>query len=77
MKHSDELALDDHRHSKQRRDSLLAQNRIQDVGMIHVRDEDRHALGRDAPGEALSQRNPHAAFDLLLDSFGGACHELL
>jgi len=45
--------------------------------MIHVRDEDRHALGRDAPGEALSQRNPHAAFDLLLDSFGGACHELL
>ena len=44
--------------------------------MVDVGDEDRHALGGDATGEALPDRNPHALLDLLLDALGGAGHQL-
>ena len=44
--------------------------------MIDVGDEDRDALGGDPAGEALADRNPHAALDLLLDPLGGARDEL-
>ncbi len=76
MKHSDQIALDDQRYSEQRGDPLLTQNRIEDVGVVHVGDEDRDALGRNPAGEALADRNPHALLDLFFDSLRGACDEL-
>ena len=77
VEHADQLALDDQRDPEQRLDALLAQDRIEDVGVVDVGDEDRDALGRDPAGEALAERNPHAALDLLLDPLGGAGDELL
>ena len=77
VKHADQFALDDQRDAQQRRDSFLAQDRIQDIGVIDVGDEDRDALGRNATGEALAQREPHALLDLLLDPIGGARDELI
>ena len=64
-------------HAEQRADPLLAQDRVEDVGVIDVGDEDRDALGRDPAGEAPADRDPHAALDLLLDPLGRARDELL
>ena len=77
MEHPDQLALDDQRHAEQRHDALLAQDRIEDVGVVDVGDEDRDAFGRDPAREPAAERDPDAALDLLLDPIGGAGDELL
>ena len=45
--------------------------------MVDVGDVDRPAARGDAAGEAPSDRDPHAALDLLLEALGGACDQLL
>ena len=76
VQHADDVALDEQRHPAERLDSLLAQDRVEDVGMVDVVQDDGPARGRDATGETLPQRDPDPAFDLLLDADGGARHEL-
>ena len=77
MEHADQVTLDDQRHAEQRADPLLAQDRIHDVGVVDVGDEDRHALGRDPSREPSSDRDPHALLDLFLDPVRGARDQLL
>ena len=45
--------------------------------MVDVGDVDRPAARGDAAREAPSDRDPHAALDLLLEALGGARDELL
>jgi hypothetical protein len=77
VKDADQAALDDQGHPEQRANALFAENRIEDVGMVDVGDEDRYALGRDSSRESLTDGDPDSALDLLLDALGGAGHQLL
>ncbi len=77
VEHPDQLPLDDQRRPEQRADPLLAQDRVEDVRVIDVGDEDRDALVGDPAGEALADRDPHALLDLLLDPVRRARHELI
>ena len=43
--------------------------------LLDVLDPDRLARGRDAPGEALADRDADPALDLLLETLGGARHQ--
>lgn len=63
---ADELPGVDERHAQQRDDALFAQERVQDVGVVHVGDEHGTADRRDAPGEPAADRDLHPALDLLL-----------
>jgi hypothetical protein len=69
---ADDAALDDQRDAEQGLDALLAQDRVEDVGVVDVVDRDRALLGGDAAGEAAAERDLHALFDLLLDPLGRA-----
>ena len=55
------------RHAEERLDPLLAQDRVQHVGVVDVLDHDRRPLGGDAAGEAAADRDANAGLDLLLD----------
>ena len=77
VQHAEDGALDEQRHAEQRADALLAQDRVEDVGVVDVGDVDRPAPGRDAAREARADRDPDAALDLLLEALGGARDELL
>jgi hypothetical protein len=55
-----------------RLDALLAQDRVEDVGVVDVVDRDRALLGGDAAGEAAAERDLDALLDLLLDALGRA-----
>ena len=72
VQHADDAALHEQRDAEQRLDALLAQDRVEDVGVVDVGDGDRAALGGDAPGEAAADRDADALLDLLLDALGGA-----
>ena len=69
--------LDEQRHAEQRLDALLAQDRVEDVGVVDVGEDDRPALGRDPAGEAAAERDPDALLDLLLDPSRRAGDELV
>ena len=49
--HADRLAGDEQRHAEHRLDSLLAQDRVEHVGVLDVGEDHRLALGRDPAGE--------------------------
>ena len=49
---AEDPALDQERDAEQRPDALLAQDRVEDVGVVDVGDEDRAPLGGDPAGEA-------------------------
>ena len=72
MQDADDAALDEQGDAEQGLDALLAQDRVEDVGVVDVGDGDGAALGGDAPGEAAPERDAHAALDLFLDALGGA-----
>ena len=72
---AEHAALDEQRDAEQRADALLAQDRVDDLVVVEVEDRDRPALGGDAAGEALADRDAHALLDLLLDALGGASDE--
>ena len=67
VQHADDLALDQQRHAEQRADPALAQDRVEDVGVVDVLDQDRPPLGRDPAREPAPDRDPDALLDLLLD----------
>ncbi len=67
MQHPQHPILRQQRNPQQRADPLLAQDRIQDVGMIDIVDPDRPPLSRDPPREPLADRDLHPPLDLLLD----------
>jgi hypothetical protein len=73
---SDHVAVRDQRYAREGLDPLLSQDRIEDVAVVDVVEDDGSAMGRDAAGEALPEWDAHAALDLLLDSFRRARHEL-
>ncbi len=77
MEHPDQIALDNQRHAKQRADPLFVQDRVQDVGVIDFRDEDRDTLGSDPAGKPLPDRDPDALLDFFLDPLGGPRDQLL
>ena len=64
---ADRLVPDEERDAAQRADALLAQDRVEDVGMGEVIEDDRPLQGGDAAGEAPAERDADAALDLLLD----------
>ena len=65
-------AFDDQGDAEQGLDALLAQDRVEDVGVVDVGDGDGAALGGDAAREAAAEGDAHALFDFLLDALGGA-----
>ena len=65
------------RHAEQRLDPLLAQDRVEDVGVVDVGEDHRPPLGGDPAREALADRDPDALLDLLLDPDRGARDELV
>ena len=65
-------AFDHERDAEQRADALLAQDRVQDIGVVDVRDLDRAPLGDDAAREAAAHGQPRALVELLLEPLGGA-----
>ena len=69
---ADDAALDEEGDAEQRLDALLAQDRVEDVGVVDVGDGDGAAFGGDAAGEAAAERDAHALLDLFLDALGGA-----
>jgi hypothetical protein len=77
MQDADQIPLDDHRDAEQRADAFLAQDWVQDVGVIHVGDVDRHALGRDSAREPLPDGDPDTLLDLLLNALGRPGNQLL
>ncbi len=70
---AEDAAFDQQRDAEQRADALLAQDRVEDVGVVDVVDRDRAALCGDAAGEALADGDHDAALDLFLDPLCGAC----
>ena len=77
MEHANQLTLDDQGDAEQRSDSLLAEDRVEDVRMVDVLDEDRDAFGGDPSGESFPDRDPDPLLDLLLDSLRCARDQLL
>ena len=73
---ADDAAPDDERDAEEAADPLLAQDRVEDVGMVDVGDDDRAPLGGHAAGEAAADGDADALLDLLLDPLrrAGAQH---
>ena len=70
------IASRDERRAEQRLDALLAQDRVQHIGVVDVREHDRALLGGDAAGKAAADGNPHALLDLFLDPPRSAGNQL-
>jgi hypothetical protein len=68
VQHADQITLHHQRQPEQRADALLPQDRVQDVGVVDVGDEDRHAFGGDPAREPLADRDPNPLLHLLLDA---------
>ncbi len=71
------LSLHDQRHAEHRLDPLLAQDRVEDVCVVDVVEDDRPLLGGDAAGKAAADGDADTLLDLLLDAERGACDELV
>ncbi len=74
---AEHAAADEQRHTEHRLDPLLAQNRIEDVGVIDVIEDDRLPVRRDPARETKADRDPNAAFNLFLDPDRGPRDELV
>src|SRR5438105_10841350 len=74
--HADDAVTRDQRGAEERLDPLLAQERVQHVGVVDVLDRHRPPLLGDPACEAQAEWDPHPALDLLLEPFGGPGHEL-
>jgi plasmid stability protein len=74
---AEHVAPHDERHADHALDALLAEERVQDVGVLDVVEDDRPSLGCDLAGEAATDRDPDAALDLFFETDRGAGHELL
>jgi hypothetical protein len=65
------------RHAEHRLDPLLAQQWIEDVGVIDVIEDHRFPLGSDPTGETTTDRDTNTTLDLFLDSDSSARNELV
>jgi hypothetical protein len=74
---ADRLPADEQRHAQERLDPLLAQDRVEDVRVVDVAENDRALLGGHAAGEATPDGDADALLDLLLDADGRARDELV
>ena len=74
---ADDVACDEQRDAEHRLDPLLAQDRVEHVGVVDVVEDDRPFLGGDAAGEAAADGDPDAGLDLLLDPDGSAGDEFV
>ena len=72
MQDAEDVAFDDQGDAEEGSDALLAQDRVEDVGVVDVGDGDGASFGGDASGEAAADRDPHALLDFFLDALGGA-----
>ena len=68
---------DDERHAEQGLHAALAQDRVEDVRPLDVVEDDPPAIGRDPARKAASERDAHAALDLLLEPEGRPGHQLV
>ena len=75
--HAQRVAADKQRHAEHRLDPLLAQDRVEHVGVIDVGEDHRPPLGRDPAGEAAADRDANALLDLLLDPDRGPRNQLV
>jgi hypothetical protein len=73
---AEDPALGDQRRAQQRPDTLVAEDRVEDVGVVDVLDHDGYAFRGDPACEAAADRNADALLDLLLEPLGGARDEL-
>jgi hypothetical protein len=73
---ADHAALHEQRDAQQRAEALVAQDRVEDVGLLDVLDLDGLPGRRDAPREPLPDRDLDPAFDLLLEALGRPRHVL-
>jgi hypothetical protein len=64
----DRVTGDEQRRPEHRLDPLLAQDRVEHVGMIDVVEDHRLLERGNAPGEAPADGDPHARLHLLLDA---------
>jgi hypothetical protein len=71
------LSLHDERDAEHRLDPLLPQDRVEDVRVVDVVEDDRLLLGGDPPGEASADRDPDALLDLLFDAERRSCDQLV
>ena len=71
MQDAEDGASDDQGDAEQGFDALLAQDQVEDVGVVDVGDRDGAALGGDAAREAAAEGDAHALLDFLLDALGG------
>ena len=67
VEHSEHVVREDQRHSGHALDALLAQDRVQHVGVVDVVEHDRSPFGGDPAREAAADRDPHALLDLFLE----------
>ncbi len=73
--HADDATFDVDGHAEHRADAPLPEDRVYDVGVVEVLDDDRACLGGDAACEAAGERHLDALADLLLEPACGACNE--
>ena len=66
----------DEGHPEKRLDPLLPEDRVEDLRVVDVVEDYGSALRHDPPREAAADGDADAAFDLLLETDGGACDEL-
>ena len=71
------LPRDEQRNAEHRLDPLVAQDRIEHVGVVNVIEDHRATVRRDSTRETTADRNPHASLDLLLDADRRPCDELV
>jgi hypothetical protein len=76
VEHAEDVSVHEQRNAEERLDALLAQDRVEDVGMVDVVDDDGAPLRRDPACEALSHRDADALLDLLFDALGGPRDQL-
>ena len=67
VENAEHAAGDEQRHAEHRLDPLLAQDRVEHVGVIDVVEDHRLPVRRDAAREATADRDPNTPLDLLLD----------
>ena len=65
---ADDAAFDEEGDAEEGADPLLAEDRVEDVAVVDVGDDDRAAFGGDASGEAAADGDADALFDLFLDA---------
>jgi hypothetical protein len=75
--HTQRFAGDKQGHAEHRLDPLLAQDRVEHVGVIDVGEDHRLPVGRNATGEAQADRDANTPLDLFLDPDRGPRHQFV